>query len=595
MARLVTAAVAAVWVSTSGVAGSDAPIASVYAVEFLGDSPSSIAACAANAPGSAAVVTALPDTAGDCVPLEGAPAATPFYSLQVDERGDLVAVRFRCEDGNCSSCLAEATSTNGCDVMRAVSRAVSFRAGDPPNLLPLTSRNATADASLVHYASCGDPAAVVEIDAVSLGNGTAHCTPVASSMGVAYQSLHSVGNDALVISGGWLCDDADCAQDSCAVVFNRHYVGTSLAAGQTGCFRVEPTAKLNASAGSQPPCSCSVNHVYVATYSVSAKPEPACSLGQRFHQVEISRLELGPTAYHPMADPNATEYRYLDVQWDEEEHSSVVAKLGIDCEADSPQRCSFLRQNLQFNFCYAAIALRTSLTVFPPSDVCYGSSNLNTAGGGIAVYWFTGDNCPANLDADPTAALTIRGYSPPNGRCMYDGDASSPLGAYILNKTSSPTGVQYTGGFGCNANCSDCEIEVEGWREGQCHETAVGAMQIFPVTQLRRCRGGAPNTAPTPPPPGPPGPVGPQTDGISNPAVFIGAVSTVVAVVIAVIGFIFYVRSRKHRREYEDLGGTRRQQRRREREDKLREKQRQRNTERADSSDVAQALFYDGI
>ena len=50
-------------------------------------------ACAVTDVGCAAVVTPLADTLGECAPLHSAPSATPYYSLELTERGELDEIK----------------------------------------------------------------------------------------------------------------------------------------------------------------------------------------------------------------------------------------------------------------------------------------------------------------------------------------------------------------------------------------------------------------------------------------------------------------------------------------------------------------------
>eukprot|EP00037_Helgoeca_nana_P011213 m.100544 g.100544 ORF g.100544 m.100544 type:complete len:610 (+) comp20679_c0_seq1:248-2077(+) len=597
----------ALWIACAAFAEKDAGTlddgtAALWAVQFRGASDANVAACAASEPGNAATVSPLSDTEGQCAPLHGAPIATPYYSLLLEQTtGALVEVKYLCADRSCSDCLAESTKVGGCSVMPSVNLSVSFRGGVSPNLLPLTSANTTTDGiSLLWYVECGSANALREIDAVPMGNGSAKCTRVPSRLGAnLYQSLYTALDDPSAVSGGWMCSSSTCIASSCIVEFNRNYVGTSLAAGQAGCFRLDYTAGLDMESGVQPPCACSLSHIYMNFYTADRDAEATCSIGGPFEQIVVSRLEIGSSIYEPPENPTATYYRYLAMKWNAITGTSIVSKVGINCESGT-DRCTFEQRNADFLHCYPATEVGGSMVAMPPDDICYGSPNLNAPRGAVMLYRFSGNGCPTNLNDDPTAILTIRGYPRPSGRCLVDGNANGARGSFILSNMTNVTGTFYTGGFLCNANCSDCDVEVNQLAEGRCSTTALGSYQLFPSSQLVRCRDPNPDAPPNPPP-GPPSPPGPASPArFNDTVVVIGASAAVGVLVIALLGFIFYVRARG-RREYEALGGSVRSQKKRARAEISRQKKAakrtaKRSADRGQSQTIVrEAVFYDGI
>jgi hypothetical protein len=64
-------------------------------------------ACAASEPGNAATVSPLSDTEGQCAPLHGAPIATPYYSLLLEQTtGALVEVKYLYVSAASDTCSA---------------------------------------------------------------------------------------------------------------------------------------------------------------------------------------------------------------------------------------------------------------------------------------------------------------------------------------------------------------------------------------------------------------------------------------------------------------------------------------------------------
>eukprot|EP00038_Savillea_parva_P030468 m.77998 g.77998 ORF g.77998 m.77998 type:complete len:603 (+) comp9182_c0_seq1:270-2078(+) len=573
----------------------------IWAVVFSGhsvkDQPDAFMGCEASQSGDVALVTQLPDTGGLCAPLHGAAAATPYYSLERGNDGSLTEVKFMCANRNCSGCMAETTSLNGCITMPTLNRSVSFRGGSTPNLLPTSSGNATSESvSIMWYTTCGESDALREIHAITPGNGSATCTQIATDSTVPlYQSLYTARDDETAVSGGWMCASNTCAPSSCALVFNRHYVGTSIEAGQNGCYMIESTDGLDEDAGPQAPCSCAVNHVYYGTYTSDNVQGRSCGFGQRYEQVVISSLRVGSSQYTSPTDPTDSYYRYLAVDFDAATQKSKVTKLGLDCESGSSNRCKYERSHPLFSQCYTVSALDGSVALFPPDDICYGSSNLKLEPGGVALYWFTSNSCPTDLSYDPTTMLTIRGYPQPTGRCMSDGDRMGSWGFYSLSVTENSLGTRYSGRFRCNANCSDCAIEAKSWYEGQCYITSEGSFQIFPITQLVQCAGAGPGpsppTSPIPGPPTSPGTV-PAQNLMENQAVLIGSSAGAVVLVMGALSFLYYQRGRRYRSEYEALGGSERAQRQWARAEAARQKKRRTGRQ---STDEAETTFYNGI
>ena len=193
----------------------------------------------------------------------------------------------------------------------------------------------------------------------------------------------------------------------------------------------------------------------------------------------------------------------------------------------------------------------------PSADVC-SSGDVIAFGrlsyGGIVTYSYTESGC--DVVDQPTNVATIRGYPKLTGTCTRDGKTKVPATYYKL--TQSDKGV-YDGVMNCSsANCSSCEVTVDGWEEGECHAVGdAGFIQLFANEKLKRCEAPPEPTGPTRPTirPTP----SPQTE--KDQVVIIASVGAVI-LAAGLAGIVYYTKVSKPRRRYAEIGGSARRERR---------------------------------
>lgn len=163
----------------------------------------------------------------------------------------------------------------------------------------------------------------------------------------------------------------------------------------------------------------------------------------------------GITAYRDDVD---NYNRYLELDWDEQQHKNIIKKVGFLC-AYKNDSCQYYIDDASWLKCYDETKVTGSIAFYPPTDICYGSNNLQLDQGGITTYSFSGDTCTDDLNMQPNTMLTIRGYPKPTNTCMPDGNTNSQRGWFrmAVNATSAAQ-LRFDGVLGCkNSDCTNCE------------------------------------------------------------------------------------------------------------------------------------------
>eukprot|EP00041_Stephanoeca_diplocostata_P016871 m.334691 g.334691 ORF g.334691 m.334691 type:complete len:580 (-) comp20511_c0_seq2:1373-3112(-) len=559
---------------------------SAYVVTFTGPSGTGNRNCSGGGAGQGASVMQLPET-DECRALHGAPAERPFYKLTLNDAGTAIGdAAYLCTNSSCSDCLVSSVEFDECvDMGESLGTSVSFRRPSPDGtLLPSSSSASTPynGITMLWYHRCGDQEALRGYNSIGDLPNRSICKKIEGYP--LYQNLYAPMPG--LITGGWFCSDSQCASDTCAISYSNQRVEMSRMSPETGCFLPVYSLGLNVSYGPQPTCTCSVDHIYMNVYRADQAIDANCAIGGKFQEVVISRMNPGITAYRDDVD---NYNRYLDLDWDEQQHKNIIKKVGFLC-AYKNDSCQYYINDAKWLQCYDETKVTGSIAFYPPSDICYGSNNLQLDQGGIMTYTFSGDTCTDDLNLQPNTMLTIRGYPRPTNTCMPDGNTNSKRGWFRMAvNASSAAQLRFDGVLGCkNSDCTNCAVTLNDVPAGACVVTSSGALRLGKNEDLVRCRDPDPEYVDTT--------VGTTAEPKArerypheDPSVIIGACAGVLVLAGVMAGFMYHMRVRT-RREYESLGGH----------DAGGSRSRSRSSHRRGGSrgrsrEARSAVYYDGI
>lgn len=573
----------------------------IYAVLYS-RSQGSNAWCSGGGKGDSSAIERLPVT-DTCIARHGAPAGRAYYTTVMDTATrQVVAVTYGCTDSSCTDCLVVRAGIGTCRSLGPEANAtesIAFQTNSANFLPQNTSGAVTNGLSMLWYSDCGDPAALSTIDALGIVPTTsdASCTEIRPGF---YHSLHHPSrNQTTTVSGNWWCTDAACSEGSCVLSLDAIVLGQSTYNTQ-GCFTVASSTRLGQHNGNQPACACTADHVYVNIYTSDNRNERSCTMGQPFETAIISKLTEG---FHALSHaPAQLEInRVLKLGWDADRSRTMVTEYGAPCETAAT--CEENITNPQWSKCYTTTKTGGSTAIFPPNEVCYGSSELNYNGNydGVVVYSFYGSaNCPDNLaETNENGVVEIRGYGKADLKCHWDGTIGNTIRkSYYLEKNTTTGSANYTARFGCGNSTScdpaGCQISLTDLAEGECRATAFGSIKIKPMSDMIACR--------VPAPPGPPGPPGGPTEepdtrhpdfNHNSTVLIIGSCAGVLVLAMVVAGGVYYMRSQSRDR-YESLVGSRRS-RSRSRSSGPRGRSRGRPQDRNKYGTGREATYYDGV